>query len=292
MIKLSNVFIGLLICFCLFNCGGNQRAIQDMRMEKAEESVADEPVSNSASQSPKQGGATVENPIPKIHKSLKIIKTANLRYEVEDLLESTRAIHKFIKKYEAYSAGLSQSQQYTQSQCQMEIRVASSDFEKLLTDLEGQALHIDTKEVEARDVTEEYVDLETRIQTKKKVEERYISLLAKAQKIEEILKIENQLRIIREEIEAKEGRLKYLKDQVRYSTIYLEMYQNTEPRQSINQQPSFGAKLQEGFINGWQGVLTILVGLAYAWPIWVIIGILIFIFRRKKSNAHTKGKAD
>jgi len=45
-----------------------------------------------------------------------------------------------------------------------------------------------------------------------------------ARTVKDVLTVEEQLRMVREEIEAQEGRLKFLRDQVRYSTITLVMY--------------------------------------------------------------------
>ena len=70
------------------------------------------------------------------------------------------------------------------------------------------------KNVSVQDVTEEYLDIEARLKTKKEVEARYIEILkSKTKTVEDVLKAEEQIRIIREEIEAREGRLNYLKNQ-------------------------------------------------------------------------------
>jgi hypothetical protein len=75
---------------------------------------------------------------------------------------------------------------------------------------------------EAQDVSEEFVDLEARISSSKKLEEQYILLLEKqTEKVEDLLAIEKELARVRLEIERLEGRVRYLTNQVALSTVHL-----------------------------------------------------------------------
>jgi hypothetical protein len=71
----------------------------------------------------------------------------------------------------------------------------------------------------ADDVTEEYVDLGIRLDNARKARERLLEVLAKAEKVEDILKVEVELRRLTEEIERMEGRRKFLADQVAMATL-------------------------------------------------------------------------
>lgn len=72
---------------------------------------------------------------------------------------------------------------------------------------------------QADDVTEEYVDLGIRLDTAKKARDRLLEVLQKAEKVEDILKVEAELRRLTEEIERMEGRRKFLADQVALATL-------------------------------------------------------------------------
>lgn len=71
----------------------------------------------------------------------------------------------------------------------------------------------------ADDVTEEYVDLGIRLDNARKARERLLEVLAKAEKVEDILRVEVELRRLTEEIERMEGRRKFLADQVAMATL-------------------------------------------------------------------------
>jgi len=72
---------------------------------------------------------------------------------------------------------------------------------------------------QADDVTEEFVDLGIRLDTARKARDRLLEILQKAEKVEDILKVEAELRRLTEEIERMEGRKKFLADQVAMATL-------------------------------------------------------------------------
>ncbi len=96
----------------------------------------------------------------------------------------------------------------------MVIRVSNSDFENLLQEVSSDVKYFDQKEISSEDVTEQFIDIEARLKAKKELENCYLELLKKANKISEILEIEKELVVIREEIESKQGQLNYLQNKV------------------------------------------------------------------------------
>ena len=98
------------------------------------------------------------------------------------------------------------------------IRVPLDKFEEAMSEVSklGEVVSTSTNAI---DVTEEYVDLQARLNALKRVEERLFSLLNMAKTVDDMLKVEEQLRRIRVEIERIEARIKYLERRVEYSTI-------------------------------------------------------------------------
>lgn len=102
-----------------------------------------------------------------------------------------------------------------------------------------------------------------------------------------MLEIERELSKIREEIEAKMGRLNYLQDQVSMSTVSIEFYQTTaETRVTL----SYGQKMKNALKGGWDGISVFFLGLLYLWPLF-LVGILLFLIIRrliKRNKAQAK----
>ena len=213
----------------------------------------------------------------------KIIKTADVEIEVQDIKSARLALNKLIKKYDAYISDEKVSEWDNRLNDEITIRVAAENFDSLLNHVSNLAVHVVSKHVSLSDVTEEYIDIKTRLENKKKVEQQYLELLKKAKNINEILQINEHLRKIREEIEAKEGRLKYLNNQVSLSTIYLSMYQQIEQ----GSYPGFGNKMLKAFKGGWEGIQVFVLALIYLWPFIIIVSVVVWLIvrrRRKKKN--------
>ncbi|MEM6772262.1 MAG: DUF4349 domain-containing protein, partial [Bacteroidota bacterium] len=139
-----------------------------------------------------------------------------------------------------------------------------------------------------KDVTAEWLDLESRLQTKRDVRDRYIAILRnQAKKVEDILNAEDKIRVITEEIEAKEGRLRYLRDQVSLSTLTLELYETREYRDvGPVTKRSFGSELIAALANGWELVRMLVLGLISIWPLLLLgTGIVWGVRRWRKRKS-------
>lgn len=208
-----------------------------------------------------------------------IIKNANVQFQAENVEKSHDKIKLLLPQFNAYFGSDNASASSYQKDNNMVIRVPSANFEKLLDELMKESVYTNYKNISAEDVTAEYVDLQTRLKTKKEVEQRYIAILKQATKIPDILEVENNLRVIREEIEAAEGKMKLMKDQVAFSTITLNIYQKLD----YTPEPEIGflSNLKEAFVRGWRGLLDFVVGLVRIWPFVLIFGVLVFFIVRK-----------
>jgi len=216
----------------------------------------------------------------------KIRKNAYLNIAVDDYKKARAAIEKIVKSGNAYIASENEQNSTYSMTNDMVIRVVNKDFEGMVNNVTGIASHVNSKNITADDVTAQFIDIETRLKSKKEIEKRYLDILSKASKVTDILEIEQKLGEIREEIEAKEGELKLLADQVDYSTINLTFTQNFE--YTPIDRPGFLGRTGNAFENGWEGFLNFIIGLVYVWPLWLIIGVssffLLRFIRRKIRN--------
>jgi len=204
-----------------------------------------------------------------------IIKTANLSFGVSDYKKSKISILAIISKNKAYVSSEDESNSSSRISNTIVVRVPKENFDSLLNALEGQAGTFESKSVNTVDVTEEFVDIISRLKNKKQTEEQYLEILKKAKTISEILEVNEHIRVVREEIEAKEGRLKYLQNQVGFSTVTLYVHQDFDTVTF-----GFGYKISEALENGWEGLLIFFVGLVTIWPLFLILGVIFIIIRK------------
>lgn len=99
------------------------------------------------------------------------------------------------------------------------MRIPATRFEQALERLRGLDAEVVSSRVDTKDVTEEFVDLEARVTSKKREEEQYLSLLSQARSVDDTLKVSQALGDVRTEIERLTGQLNSLKGRVDYSTI-------------------------------------------------------------------------
>lgn len=97
------------------------------------------------------------------------------------------------------------------------IRVPRARFDEALKKVEasGDVVH---RDISARDVTDEFVDLDARLRNARAMRDRLQQLLAKAA-VKEALEIEKELGRITGDIESMEGKLKLLSDRISFATI-------------------------------------------------------------------------
>jgi hypothetical protein len=207
---------------------------------------------------------------------LKIIRTATLRLRVDDYAETRLALDTLVARHNGYIASESETNYDARIENTMTIRVAAHRFQALLDTLLALAEGVEQKEVQAEDVTAQFVDIQARLHAKQVAEARYLDILRQARNVEEILSVENQLRAIREEVESTEGQLRYLRDRIAYSTLTLTFYEGT----SGLERPGFFRELGRALEDGWQGLLALLVAAVTVWPLWLILAALVWLGRR------------
>lgn len=207
----------------------------------------------------------------------KIIKDAFIGFEVESYNTSMANIRRYVAMHEGYFSKEDQEAGGYRTSNTLVIRIPNNNFDALVSDLIKEAKTMDYNRVNARDVTAEYIDVSARIKAKQEVEARYYEILKKAKNVEEVLQVEDKIRVIREELEAAQGRLRYLSDQVAYSTITLNVYE--EKPYTASAAPGFWDEMGNGFEAGWEGILMFFIGLAYAWPLLILFAAFWLLVR-------------
>ncbi len=225
-----------------------------------------------------------ESEIEKIESQ--IIKNADLRFETDDLQNTFEKVQNAVKKNGGTIQNDNEGKDYQTVFRYLTIRIPSKNFDSFIKEISIGVKYFDRKEISSDDVTEEYIDISSRIKTKKALEIRYLELLKKATKVSEMLEVEKQLSDIREEIEAKEGRLKYIKNKVSMSTVSLEIYKTVAEKSGAT--VSFGTKFINAIKSGFNGISSFFIWIIGIWPFIIILVAIIFLvkkrFNKRKQN--------
>lgn len=211
----------------------------------------------------------------------KIIKEGHITFETLNLEKTRKNITELVKQMNGYVSNENSFNYNNKIEYSLTVRIPAEKFDTLINLLSGEMAKIDNKNVYLMDVTEEYIDIEARIATKKTLETRYLDLLKQANKVDEILNIERELANLRGDIESFEGRLKYLSNKVSLSTLTITFYENN----SIDF--GFMHKFKTALKKGWTNFLWFLIGMANLW-IFILLGVLLVagfkVYRKKKKS--------
>lgn len=210
----------------------------------------------------------------------KIIKDGRLGLQVKNLQSAKNDIDSLVKSMDGYYANENLKNDNNQSGYELTIRIPVLNFEKFMSSTETGNFKVLYKEISARDVTEEFVDLSTRLNSKRTALGRYNEIMKRADKVKDIVEIEEAIRNLQEEIESSEGRLRYLNDCVNYSTLNLSISTEKDFSYRPQKRDSFWEKFKESVVEGWFGLVDFVLGLFGMWPYLLLIIPLYVLIRR------------
>jgi hypothetical protein len=224
----------------------------------------------------------------------KVIYTADVRIMVEKLQQTMEDVRDLVEEKGGYIVESSTTNDESGFEDGMiKARIPTDEFRSFLKQVKEFSKGKPNESVSGEDVTEEYVDLSSRLKAKEQVRDRLESFMSEAQKTEDLLKISSDLASVQEEIEQIQGRLNFLKNQSDYSTVRI----------------NFGVKnlkaeeLQTEDLNTWKKtkmlfmdtvnflvsmvsfVVVAIIGLA---PLWLILLPILFLIWRKRKNKQKK----
>jgi chromosome segregation ATPase len=111
-------------------------------------------------------------------------------------------------------------------QASITIRVPSDQLDQALEQIKDAAVEVRSQNMSGQDVTEEYTDLQSRLGNLEAAESELREIMESASErdeIEDVLAVLNELRRVREEIEVLRGRIQYLEQSARLSSISVEL---------------------------------------------------------------------
>lgn len=277
----KSLFLLLLFASMITSC--HQKSSSVGNLEFAEEAM-DEVIPMTR----QQGGAPLMPIDNKEVVKKKIIKDGRIGLKVENVDAAKARVDSVVKTYGAYYSSEKLNNTDWETSYKLMVRIPSVQFEHFISAIEQGKGEVLYKEIDARDVTEQFIDLETRLQNKRAYTKKYKDLLKRAKTVKEILEIEEKIRHIEEEIESTSGRLKYLNDLVDYSTLTLNIHKKKDFKYNPDKRGKFSERIKQSLSKGWFGFVDFLLDLVMIWPFWIIVVLIIYFFkklrRKRKQN--------
>ena len=213
----------------------------------------------------------------------KIVYRADLTIETTDLVGTREKILNLMET----ENGILEYNEQNEQQFYLSLKIPAEKFEEFLNEAKavGRVIY---SSISANDVTEQYIDTETRLASKRALLEKYQSYLPQAKDLKEILEVEAQINSVTTELEQWEGRLQRLEKEITYSSVSVRLKlpayigKEDEAKTLSDLFLSIGKNLRTAFAYIALGLIYIAaVGGPFIAAV-VIIALCIRIVRRKK----------
>ncbi|WP_448576336.1 DUF4349 domain-containing protein [Thermomicrobium sp.] len=111
---------------------------------------------------------------------------------------------------------------------------------------------VEERSLRRQDVTGEAIDIGARLRAARTAEQRYLSLVERAERVQDVLRVEEELRRIRAEIERLESQQRFLQERVSYAVVTV----------ALRSARSLGERMRRAFRAGWDRGIGLMVDLA------------------------------
>ncbi|MBR6735622.1 MAG: DUF4349 domain-containing protein [Oscillospiraceae bacterium] len=321
----------LALCLCLSACGGSAKASSmasssapmmyaapsasagGYKNEVSFDSAAPAPMEESKAE---MGFADeiAESDIPDSER--KIVYTGNMELETKEFDNALSVINSLISEAGGYISsqeisGASMNYKgYYERRAYITARVPSADFDSFMTGV-SDICNVTSRAVWTDDISDTYYDSAARLESLELQEDRLLEILSKAERLEDIIVIEQELSNVRYQIESITAKLRRMDNQVDYSTVTLNLREVVEYSEIDTEPISFGEELKNEFERGikrvknffkdlalWAvGDLPVMLLWLVLWGVIILVAVLVFkkvvvrIFSgRKKASKENKSE--
>lgn len=204
----------------------------------------------------------------------KLIRTVslNIRLSASDQLAKVMSDTVVLAgKYNGYISNQSQESGYN-SNGSMTVRVPKDKADDFLSELKTQdSIEVSDYSDDLEDVTMQYTDVDSRLQSAKVAKERYMSMLEKAETVSDVLQIQERIDEIIANEESYQRQLTAMNSQIEYTTIQIDY------RCTVNKEkPSTVSRVAQSLIELVDEAFGAFLN-AFTWFVLCIIWLIFII---------------
>ncbi|MFI9827344.1 DUF4349 domain-containing protein [Streptomyces sp. NPDC051913] len=209
-----------------------------------------------------------------------IIRTAELTVQVKDVPKALDAARTTAENAGGYVGKESTSRdEKGAEETRVTLRVPVDRYEEVLAELEGSGKLIE-RTAKAQDVTDQVVDVESRIKSQRASVARIRELMDRATKLSDVVTLEGELSSRQADLEALLARQASLKDRTSLATITLSLSEKPVAKAAGDDDPG----VVDALAGGWDAFVRMLrwivVALAAVLPFAAVLALLVLAWLR------------
>jgi hypothetical protein len=286
----------LVIAALAIGCAARQEvSAPGMVMEEAEYDLAARGAAGEAgwddAEAPAEGKATTAG-LPSAQIDRRIIYNVSLHLIVSDTGEAFDEVQRLAGEMGGFVSESRVWRTEGHRRATVTVRIPASALEDALSQFRAVALDVENETVDSQDVTEEYVDLEARLTNERRTEAELLELLASRSetgKTEDILEVHRELSNVRAQIEAIQGRMRYLENLSDMATVQITLTPDAlmqpidvggwRPQGTARDAVRMLLRTLQFFadLGIWFGVYVLPVLLAVAVPVALVVVVVLVI---------------
>ncbi|MCZ9354909.1 DUF4349 domain-containing protein [Streptomyces mutabilis] len=209
-----------------------------------------------------------------------VIRTASLTVQVEDVPKALDEARETTENAGGYVGDETTGRDANgHERTRVTLRVPVDSYQDVLDDLEGAGKLLN-RNAKAEDVTDQVVDVESRIKSQRASVVRVRELMDRATKLSDVVTLEGELSSRQAELEALLAQQASLKDRTGLATITLSLSETPVERAEKDDDPGF----TDALAGGWDAFVTMLRWVAVAvgavLPFAVVAVLLVLLWLR------------
>ena len=212
------------------------------------------------------------------------LETVKYEEALSWIKDQIAAVNGYIESESEYTtdSGLDQRQFRNDT---MTLRIPADQFQTFVDTLKSSdLLSVQSSDVSAEDVTEQYYDVEARRNALQAQVDRLQELMAQATDVSEVLAVESELANAIAELDSLQGRLDRYDSVIEMSYLEISLREVTALTMTAKA-ANYGSKLTEGFVYGFVSGLEFLGDLLLVivsnWLLLVVAVIIVVLVERK-----------
>lgn len=151
-----------------------------------------------------------------------IVRTIDVSIEIRDIEIAIATIEGVAEHLGGWVVSSNRSRQHRGF---ISFRVPAGMLDQAIASVRELAVNVESENSTSKDVTDEYVDIQSRMTNLRATEEALIRLMKRSEKVEEALKVQQSLTVVQGDIEQLEGRIKYLEQTAAFSLVNVSLAQ-------------------------------------------------------------------
>jgi hypothetical protein len=212
----------------------------------------------------------------------KLIKNAEIHLLADDYDSAVESLKSKVSALDGYITNetVNVIDSHGSKRGYLEVRVPQLRFDEFFAGINNLG-KLKNSHIYTQDVTEEYIDVKSRLNVMRTKEERLLDILNQSGELSDVLAVENELANTRAQLESLEGRLRYLSNQTEFSTLNLTIEQVVASTKQVSASglQGVGGRAKEAFVKAINNIVLglgmTLVFISAAIPYLIVVAVVV-----------------